>query len=85
MKINCFTCNQKTGPAGASNCVVDGSEQKHENQTKAPKGKFWANNAPENFIAVQTIAQQLLQASHLLTFSHCQWHLIVLLTVLQKY
>ena len=85
MKINCFTCNQKTGPAGASSCVVDGSEQKHENQTKAPKGKFWANNAPENFIAVQTIAQQLLQASHLLTFSHWQWHLIVLLTVLQKY
>ena len=85
MKINCFTCNQKTGPAGASSCVVDGSEQKHENQTKAPKGKFWANNAPENFIAVQTIAQQLLQASHLLTLAHCQWHLIVLLTVLQKY
>ena len=35
-------------------------KQKREIEEKNNEGEFWANNAPENFIAVQAIAQQLL-------------------------
>ena len=35
-------------------------KQEREREEKNNEVEFWANNAPENFIAVQAIAQQLL-------------------------